>query len=141
MNLLADVDIPLMRRMVPLVLALIVLAVTIEMIRRRRLREEYAMLWLAASGVLLVFGIFPNMVIWLQTKLNLQYITIVVLAAFFFLAMIVMHFAMVISKQAEDIRQLAQRLALINQRLDESQKAKTADGGGQEPNSLNGKDA
>jgi hypothetical protein len=126
MTFLAEVDIPLVRRLVPLVMALIVLAVTVEMIRRRKLREEYAMLWLAASLVLMIFGIFPNLIIWLQAELNLQYITIVVLAAFFFLAMIVMHFAMVISKQAEDIRQLAQRLALTNQRLDEAEKAKAA---------------
>ena len=124
MNSLANLEIPIIRQLVPLAMALVVLLVTVEMIRRRKLREEYAMLWLVTSLVLIVLGVFPSLVIWLQDKLNVNYLTIVVLAIFLFMAMIVMHFAMVISKQAEDIRQLAQRMALINQRLDETDTKK-----------------
>lgn len=127
MNVLANMNIPIIRQLVPLAMALVVLLVTVEMIRRRKLREEYAMLWLVTSLVLIVLGVFPSLVIWLQDKLNVNYLTIVVLAIFLFMAMIVMHFAMVISKQAEDIRQLAQRMALINQRLDETDAKKNND--------------
>lgn len=119
MFLIADLSMPLVRRLVPLVMAVIVLAVTVEMIRRRKLREEYAMLWLFTSLALVLLAIFPNVVIWLQDTLQVNYLTIVVLALFLFLSMIVMHFAVVISKQAEDIRQLAQGMALLNQKLQE----------------------
>jgi len=121
MELLAVTNIVLMRRLVPLAMALLIIVITVEMIRRRKLREEYAMLWLGASATLLVFAIFPELLIWLSRELNVNYLTLVVLALFTFLAVIVMHFAVVISKQTEEIRQLAQQLALMNQKLEEKE--------------------
>ena len=114
-----DIYIPLLRRLVPMVIALIVVAGTIEMIRRRRLREEYAVLWLVASVALLVLAIWPELVLRMQQLLNVNYLTIVVLSCFLFLALIVMHFATVITRQADQIRHLAERLALMHRRLDE----------------------
>jgi len=110
---------PLTRRLVPMVLAAIVVLVTIEMIRRRRLREEYAILWLFASGVLVVFAIFPQLVIYLQRLLKVNYLTIIVMSVFVFLAMIVMHFATVITRQADQIRRLAERTAILHRKLQE----------------------
>lgn len=106
-------------KLVPLAMAVVVLAVTLEMIRRRKLREEYALLWMGASVVMVLVALFPKTVIWLQDHLQVNYLTIVVLALFLFLSMIVMHFAIVISKQSEDIRQLAQRMALMNSKIEE----------------------
>lgn len=115
--MIAELEMPLTRRLVPMVLAIIVVAATIEMIRRRKLREEYAILWLFASAVLAVFAIFPGLVVLLSHVLKVNYLTIIVVACFFFLAMIVMHFAVVISHQAEQIRKLAERIALMENEL------------------------
>lgn len=123
---------PITRRVVPLALALIVLLVTAEMIRRRQLREEYAMLWLGASVLMLVFAIFPSIVIWLSRELKVNYLTIVVLGLFLFLALIVMHFAMVISRQSEEIRQLAQRMAILSQKLQEQDRKRQSSSADQE---------
>jgi hypothetical protein len=120
-----EVEMPVMRRLVPLVLAVVVAAVTLEMIRRRKLREEYAMLWLGASAVLWVFAIFPNFLGWLHNVLNTNYLTIVVLACFLFLALIVLHYAVVISRQTEQIRQLAERVALLQLALREGGQGST----------------
>jgi len=115
--MIAGLEMPLTRRLVPMILAVIIVAATIEMIRRRRLREEYAILWLLASGVLLIFAVFPGLVVLLSHALKVNYLTIIVMACFFFLAMIVMHFAVVISHQTEQIRQLAERIALMENEL------------------------
>ena len=112
-------EMPLARRLVPLAMAAVVLLATLEMIRRRKLREEYAMLWLFTSAALLVFGIFPGIVIWLQRTLQVNYLTIIVLAGFLFLSLLVMHFAVVASRHAEQVRQLAQRIALLDHQFRE----------------------
>jgi hypothetical protein len=44
--------------------ALITLAVVIEMLRRRRLRERHAVWWLVAGTLALVVGIFPSTLSW-----------------------------------------------------------------------------
>ena len=115
--MLALIEMPLTRRLVPLAMALVVILAAIELIRRRKLREEYAMLWLTASAALLVFAIFPGIVLWLQTTLQVNYLTIIVLSCFLFLAMILMHMATVISRQAEQIRDIAEQLALMDNKL------------------------
>ena len=132
MPLAADVVVPLVHRIVAIVIAMLVVAATVEMIRRRKLREEYAMLWLGASLVLLVLAVFPSIPFLLQRVLNINYLTIVVLACFLFLAMILMHFAVVISKQSEQVRQLAERMAILRRRLAELERdAATTDGEGE----------
>jgi hypothetical protein len=113
----ALMDMPLTRRLVPLVMAFIVILAAIELIRRRKLREEYAILWLTASVALLVFAVFPGIVLWLQNTLQVNYLTIIVLSCFLFLAMILMHMATIISRQAEQIRRVAEQLALLDNKL------------------------
>ncbi len=112
--MLALIEMPLTRRLVPLVMAFIVILAAIELIRRRKLREEYAMLWLTASVALLVFAIFPGIILWLQITLQVNYLTIIVLSCFLFLAMILMHMATIISRQAEQIRRVAEQIALMD---------------------------
>ena len=113
----ALMDMPLTRRLVPLVMAMIVVLTAIELIRRRKLREEYAMLWLASSIALLVFAIFPGLVLWFQQILQVNYLTFIVLTCFLFLAMILKHMATVISRQSEQIRHLAERTAIQQQQI------------------------
>lgn len=118
--MLALMDMPLTRRLVPLVMAMIIVLTAVELIRRRKLREEYAILWLASSIALLVFAIFPGLVIWMQQLLQVNYLTFIVLTCFLFLAMILMHMATVISRQSEQIRQLAERAAIQQRRLEDA---------------------
>ncbi|MDK1031455.1 MAG: DUF2304 domain-containing protein, partial [Planctomycetia bacterium] len=126
--MIAEEAMPLVRRLVPLVFAVAVSLATIEMIRRRKLREEYAILWLCASAGLMLLAIFPGILAWLQAVLKVNYLTIVVLACFLFLALISLHQAAVISRQAEDIRQIAERLALLQQEVREGEKDRRDDG-------------
>jgi hypothetical protein len=126
MNPAASTGVPetitLTQHLLPLAASLLITIVTVELIRRRKLREEYAMLWLAASAVLLVFAVFPRLLWHLAHGLGVYYLTVMVLLAFSFLALLVIHLAVVISRLADDSRQIAQRLALAEQRLLELQK-------------------
>ncbi len=115
--MIAELSVPLTHRLVSIALAAIVILVTVEMIRRRKLREEYALLWLTASLALTILAIFPDIPIRLNRLLNIDYQTIVMILVFLFLGMIVMHFAVVISSHAEQIRQLAQQVALLENKL------------------------
>lgn len=119
-SLLAAADtleMPLTRRLLPIFLAAAVLLMAVELIRRRKLREEYALLWLGTGVVLLVFAIFPGLLLWLRDVLQIDYRTLAFLACFGLLAMIVMQLSTVASAQSEQIRRLAQEIALLNRRL------------------------
>jgi hypothetical protein len=105
-------------RVVAFAAALVVVAATIELIRRRKLREEYAMLWIAASAGLLVLGLFPQIIWHVSRALGVYYLTLMVILAFGFLALVVIHFAVVITRMGEDSRQMAQRMAMLQHELE-----------------------
>jgi hypothetical protein len=117
--MIAAIEIPWVHRIVAMSIAAAVVAATIEMIRRRKLREEYAMLWLGASAVITITAIFPQIPFLLNRWLGITYLTLLVLGCFLFLGMIVMHYATAISRDAEHIRQLAQQVAILQQQLQE----------------------
>jgi hypothetical protein len=98
--------------------ALLVAGVIIELIRRRHLRESYAMLWLGVSLVLLLFGLFPEIPLWTSDAIGMDYRTFALLVCFLFLTAIVLQFSIVLSRHAETNRQLVQRLALLQERLE-----------------------
>ncbi|HOD80663.1 MAG: hypothetical protein BWX88_00203 [Planctomycetes bacterium ADurb.Bin126] len=116
-----EVEITLLQRILPLGAALLIALVTVELIRRRKLREEYAMLWISASGLLLIFAIFPRLLLHLSVGMGVFYLTTVVVLVFSFLALVLLHLAVIVSRSSEDVRQIAQRLALLEHKMHEQQ--------------------
>lgn len=110
----------LSQRIIPFVVAVVIAAATVELIRRRKLREQYAMVWLLASSVLIVFAIYPKLLIIISGWLGVNYLTTLFLATFLFLALVALSQAMVISRLTEDLRQTAQRVALLEQLVKKS---------------------
>ena len=101
------------------------LAIVLELIRSRRLRERYALLWLLAGLVLLVFSIWRDGANTIADWVGIQTYPPAVLfaiAALFFFA-VLLHYATVISRLSDQNNTLAQRLALLESRLGELEDA------------------
>lgn len=112
----------LVQRILILVLSLGILAFTIELIRRRRLREEYALLWLLTGSVILVFAMFPRILYFLSELYGLHHLTTLLFVTFLFLLTIILHYSTVISRITEQETELAQRLAIVEWKLQELAK-------------------
>ncbi len=106
------------------VLSIILLLITFELIRKKRLREEYAILWLFTGGVVLLFSLWPEFLLsqFFVRITGIFYLSAVVLIAFFFLLLIVFHFSVVISKLTSQNKELAQQYALLALELNELKK-------------------
>ncbi|PIX23604.1 MAG: DUF2304 domain-containing protein [Deltaproteobacteria bacterium CG_4_8_14_3_um_filter_45_9] len=96
-------------------LSIILLLITFELIRKRRLREEYAILWLFTGGVVLIFSLWPEFFLsqFFVRITGIFYLSAVVLISFSFLLIIVLHFSVVISKLTSQNKDLAQQHALL----------------------------
>ncbi len=95
-----------------------VFVVVIEMIRRGRLKEKYALLWLFASAILLVLSMSRNLLESVSFLVGIYYPpSFLFLLAFLFLLLITLHFSSVISGLSEKNKQLAQELALLRQEI------------------------
>ena len=97
------------------VMSFILLLITFELIRKERLREEYSILWLFTGGVTLVLSFWPQFFLskFLTQITGLYYLSAVVVIAFLFLLLIVLHFSVVVSKLTDRNKELAQRHALL----------------------------
>ena len=96
------------------------LGIVIELIRARKLRERYALLWLGTAGVILVFAVWRSGLHDLSRALGVAYPpnALFVLAMLFVLVLL-LHFSTVISKLSDRTTTLTQRLALMEERLRE----------------------
>ena len=102
------------------VASILLILVVLELIRSRRLRERYALLWLATGIVLLVLSAWRG---GLNTIAGWVGVTgyppaVLFAVATLFILAVLLHYSTVISKLADQNVVLAQRLALLEQRLD-----------------------
>jgi hypothetical protein len=94
-------------------------ATVFELVRRRRLMERYALLWLFASAILLGLAVWRDLLEAVASTLGIFYAPSALFAiAFAFILVLLMHFSLVISRLADQNKVLAQRLGLLQQRLD-----------------------
>ena len=100
--------------------SVVLLGIVIELIRSRKLRERYALLWLATAGVILFFAAWRSGLHNLSDALGIAYPpnALFVLAMLFVLVLL-LHFSTVISKLSDRSTILTQRLALLEERLRE----------------------
>ena len=100
--------------------SLVLVLFVIEAIRRSHLNARYAILWLGAGGVLLLFSLYRPLLDWSAEILGISYPPSLLFGlAFLFLLMIVLHYSLVISSHRDSIRRLAQTIALLERALDE----------------------
>jgi hypothetical protein len=94
------------------------LIVVLELVRRRSLLERYALLWLFSAVALLVLAAWRGL---LQNVAELLGILDAPNALFFLafaaILILLLHFSVAVSKLADRSKMLAQRLALLEQRL------------------------
>jgi hypothetical protein len=90
----------------------------LEMVRRRRLREEYSLLWLATAAVLLLLSLSRPLLDVLASAIGIFYppSALFVVAVLFVLA-ILMHFSMVITRLTQENKEIAQQVALLRYEL------------------------
>ena len=116
---------PLAVSIVAAIASVCLLLVVLDLIRRRRLRERYALLWLATGVVLLVLALWRSglntIADWVGVETYPPAILFAV-ASLFILA-VLLHYSTVISKLSDQNSILAQRLALLETKLDEQRRA------------------
>jgi hypothetical protein len=98
--------------------ALVLLLTVLEMVRRRRLMERYALLWLLSALVLLGLAIWSGALQRISRAIGVIYPP----NALFFIAigcivLLLLHFSSVVSRLSEQSETLAQRQALLEERL------------------------
>jgi hypothetical protein len=109
------------------VASILLLLVVFELMRSRRLRERYALLWLLTGLVLLALSLWRGGLNTIASWFGVTAYPPAVLfaAATLFILLVLLHYSTVISKLADQNTILAQRLALLEARLEEAGRGRS----------------
>ncbi len=99
------------------------MSLTVELIRRRKLEEKYALVWLLACIFFLLCSINLEILDFLARLTGVIVpANFLFLLAFFFLVVICLSLTVVISTESQRQRRLAQELSLLRFHLEEQKK-------------------
>lgn len=101
-----------------LVGGLLVLALSIELVRRRSVRGRLAIAWVVLGVVAVVFALFPGLLGALTAALHVQVpLNLVLFSGVLFLLVISMQLAAEVGRLEARTRRLAEEVAILHSRL------------------------
>lgn len=102
------------------VASLVLLFGVLELVRRRRLREKYALLWILTALVLLILSVWRDAVSSIATALGVSYgPTVLFAVGALFVLVVLLHYSTVISALTDRTVTLAQKIASLEQRIEQ----------------------
>ena len=108
-----------MTNLAALILALAIVAFVFEMLRRKKLREKYAILWLSVGALTVVLAAFPHLLgvaaglVGVQLPSNLLFILSILL-----LLGVCLHLSWEISVIEDETRTLAEEVAILRAQIE-----------------------
>jgi len=96
------------------VMAVLIFALTVELVRRRQLREKYAALWLLVSVIAVVLALVPGLLTWIAATLGFGVpANLLFFAGFSLLLVIAMQLSLELGKREGETERLAEEVALL----------------------------
>ena len=113
-------SLPLRQKIVAIILAVAILVVILELVRRRKLREEYSILWLLTGGFLLIVALSYPLLTGITKMIGAALPTSTLFfGGLIFLILVCLQFSVRLSAITRKLKWLNQKIALLEQTLRE----------------------
>jgi len=109
-------------RIIAGIISFLLLVVIVELIRRRKFLEKYALLWIFSGSLVFLCCVFPEPLFKLSKLMGMYYLTVLILFSFIFLLSIILYSSIVLSRLTEDNKELAQEIGILKLKLNELEK-------------------
>jgi hypothetical protein len=94
------------------------LLLTLELVRRKRLMERYALLWLFSTLILLVLSVWNGLLTSIASALGISYPPSALFGvAFGVVLVLLVHFSLAVSRLSDQNKILAQRMGILQRRV------------------------
>jgi hypothetical protein len=111
---------PLRQKLFAIFISLALLMLIIELVRRRKLREEYSWLWLLTALIILFLASWHHLLIYVTSFIGAGLPTSTLFFfSLVFLFLIAIQFSIRISQLTNQIKTLVQENGLLHKRIDE----------------------
>jgi hypothetical protein len=86
----------------------------LELVRRRKLREEYSFIWLFAGFVFVILAMDNGILVWISQVVEIAIpVNTLFFLALMFVMLLLLYFSLRISALTTQVKNLAQQLALL----------------------------
>lgn len=110
-------------QIVAIIGSLTLLAIILEAVRKRRLREQYALAWLVTGAVLLLLAAWRELLHWLSALMGIYYPpSALLLIGIGLVVLILLSFLVIVSDLSAKITRLSQKVAILEWEIDPSQR-------------------
>jgi len=117
-----------MATLVGFIFVLGILLIIFEMLRRRHLREKYAVLWIIIGVGVLVLVAFPQLLFWASGLLGVQVPSnLLFTMALLLLVLVCLHLSFEQSQAEDEIRVLAEEVGILRLKMQELETRATSD--------------
>jgi len=114
---------PLRQKALAILLSVGLIILIFELVRRRKLREEYSWLWMLTGVVVFVLAIWHNLLLSISRLLGIALpASTIFLFGVFFLILINLYFSVKISTLVTQVKGLAQKQAILESFIEKSSK-------------------
>lgn len=102
------------------IFAALFMLMVLELVRRRRLKEQYSLLWLFTSFVMLVLAVWRDLLEFLARLLSIAYApSLLFIAGIAFSFALILHYSIIISRLSVQNTRLAQEVGILHKELKE----------------------
>jgi len=102
-----------------IIASLLIVLLVVELVRRRKLREEYSWLWLLTGGsIILLVGWYDLLLFVTHLIGAIVPTTTLFIFGLLFLMLISLHYSIQISKLSHQVKEMAQQLTLLKGRVE-----------------------
>jgi hypothetical protein len=127
-------------QIIAVIVTLAIFLLILDLVRRRRLAERYALLWMLGAAALLVLSIWTNLLDVIADAMGIaQPANAIFLLAFGVIFVLLLHFSVATTRLAEETKILAQESARLENELREA-RGEVPSGNGSEPPSAESAD-
>lgn len=116
---------PPQQKLFALIIGFALLFFIAELIRQRRLKEEYAWIWLLTGlGIFILVVYYPILLFVSQLMGAVIPVTALFLSGFLFLILITLFYSVKLSELSDKVRKLSQKIALLEKKLADRRTSK-----------------
>ena len=103
--------------------SILIMALVVELVRRRKLREEYSWLWLVTGALIILLVVWYDFLVFITHLIGaIAPTTTLFIFGLLFLMVISLHYSIQISKLSSQVKEMAQELTLLKGQIEDAMR-------------------
>src|SRR3990167_7933949 len=117
---------PITQKIFAISISLAILIIIVELVRQRKLREDYSWLWVLTGFTIIILSLWYDLLVFFTHLIGAVLpTTTLFIFGLLFLVLISLHFSVKISKLTNQVKELSQKLAILDFYTDEINSKKS----------------